>query len=77
MTRRNCGRCHACGTMLRAVQDGEEWCPYCKRFRRYSSHGWGKGADPDSQECPTDYQLLRAFLLAPGPEQMERGDYRD
>ncbi len=36
----SCGRCHACGTILRSVLDGEEWCPICQTYRRYVSHGW-------------------------------------
>lgn len=36
----HCGRCHTCGTALREVLDGEEWCPRCEIFRRYRSHGW-------------------------------------
>lgn len=36
----HCGRCHTCGTKLRAVMDGEEWCPKCQTYRRYQTHGW-------------------------------------
>ena len=47
---KNCGRCHVCGTRLRTVLDGEEWCPTCKAYRRYHSHGWGHGGDPEPCE---------------------------
>lgn len=36
----NCRKCHTCGTQLRIVLDGEEWCDECKTYRRYTSHGW-------------------------------------
>lgn len=26
-TTTRCGHCHECGTQLRSVLDGEEWCP--------------------------------------------------
>ncbi|MEM4206369.1 MAG: hypothetical protein QXQ43_03725 [Nitrososphaerota archaeon] len=52
-TRKKCGRCHTCGTVLMEVLDGEEWCPKCGAYRRYPSHGWcrGKFSDKD-EECP-------------------------
>ena len=37
---RNCGYCHECGSPLRKVLDGEEWCPECEEYKRYRSHGW-------------------------------------
>jgi len=40
----NCGHCHTCGTRLRSVLDGEEWCPTCQTYRRYRSHGLAAGA---------------------------------
>jgi len=46
-----CGHCHTCGAELRQVLDGEEWCPVCKRYRRYRSHGWGRNGE-GSGECP-------------------------
>jgi len=48
--RRNCGHCHTCGTPLRTVLDGEEWCPTCQQYRRYAAHGWAGTTDPD---CPS------------------------
>ncbi len=39
----NCKKCHTCGTELRIVLDGEEWCPKCKTYRRYRSHGFNSG----------------------------------
>lgn len=47
---RNCGRCHECGTKLRSVLDGEEWCRTCGAYRRYRSHGWGRNGD--NSPCP-------------------------
>jgi uncharacterized Zn finger protein (UPF0148 family) len=44
----NCGRCHTCGTKLRIVLDGEEWCPTCGQYRRYRSHGWARGVAEES-----------------------------
>lgn len=38
-----CKHCHECGTKLRQVLDGEEWCPKCEQYRRYRSHGWTTG----------------------------------
>jgi len=35
-----CGRCHTCGTALTKCLDGEEYCPSCRAYRRYFSHGW-------------------------------------
>jgi hypothetical protein len=46
-----CGRCHACGTKLKNVLDGEEWCENCKQYRRYHSHGWGRWAG-EKNPCP-------------------------
>jgi len=44
-----CGHCHECGTELKKVLDGEEWCPGCDEYKRYRSHGWyAKGQN----ECP-------------------------
>lgn len=50
---RNCGRCHTCGTPLRLVLDGEEWCETCEVYRRYRSHGWARAAAESAEEqCP-------------------------
>lgn len=46
-----CGKCHTCGTALRFVLDGEEWCPTCGAYRRYRSHGWA-GPDAEQSPCP-------------------------
>ena len=46
-----CGKCHTCGTALRFVLDGEEWCPTCGTYRRYRSHGW-VGPDAEHSPCP-------------------------
>ncbi len=48
----DCQRCHQCGTRLRLVLDGEEWCPTCQTFRRYRSHGWSRGAGTASEQAP-------------------------
>jgi len=47
----NCRRCHTCGTLLRIVLDGEEWCPTCKCYQCYLSHGWSVCVGHDSP-CP-------------------------
>jgi len=64
MTERTyCGRCHDCGTKLRRCLDGEEWCPFCVRYRRYRSHGWGMQSD--LSPCPSDEALaIMALSLA-------------
>jgi uncharacterized Zn finger protein (UPF0148 family) len=52
-TRHNCGHCHTCGSPLRRVLDGEEWCPRCGQYRRYQSHGWDRdAAEKGWQQCP-------------------------
>ena len=49
----NCQHCHTCGARLVLALDGEEWCPHCKQYWRYRSHGWSaKVAEPNSQQCP-------------------------
>ena len=47
-----CGRCHTCGTDLRIVLDGEEWCGTCERYERYYSHGWTRSRFNDDSLCP-------------------------
>lgn len=42
-----CGRCHTCGEKL----DIHDFCPKCKRTRRYICHGY-VGDDHDSTPCP-------------------------
>ena len=49
--RYSCGKCHDCGEVLGGILDGEEWCPVCKTYRRYKSHGWGAPGDGE-WECP-------------------------
>ena len=46
---RHCGYCHECGTKLLRVLGGEQWCPECKQYRRYRSHGW---KTEGSEDCP-------------------------
>jgi hypothetical protein len=48
----HCGHCHTCGTELKIVLDGEEWCPKCREYRRYVSHGWADGRWSDHSACP-------------------------
>jgi hypothetical protein len=48
--------------------DGEEWCATCKGWRRYPSHGWGLGHDPD-RVCP-------APLTLPPPAGVVQGTAR-
>lgn len=47
---RPCMRCHICGTPVRIVLDGEEWCPRCGRYQRPASHGWGR-SEGDLSPC--------------------------
>jgi len=51
---RLCGHCHTCGSELRRVLDGEEWCDRCGAYRRYQSHGWSWAPTGDGHvtECP-------------------------
>ncbi len=54
MTNQHCGHCHTCGSTLKRVLDGEEWCPTCNAYRRYRSHGWGgSAANKNSESCPS------------------------
>lgn len=52
--KRDCGHCHTCGSPLKRVADGEEWCAACGAYRRYRSHGWSSGASgvADEEMCP-------------------------
>ena len=61
-----CCKCHTCGTRLRIVLDGEEWCPTCETYWRYHSHGWtgGRYSEPPDEGCPPE------FLALPEPEQV-------
>jgi hypothetical protein len=53
-----CGLCHTCGTRLMVVLDGEEWCPQCRCYRRYWSHGWSSAnGDSDSARCPKGEEI--------------------
>jgi hypothetical protein len=56
-----CSHCHECGTRLKQVLDGEEWCPTCSSFRRYRSHGW-MHALADQTPCPV-WVAMRATPL--------------
>lgn len=51
----HCQHCHTCGSPLQTCLDGEEWCPHCRRYRRYRSHGWAMACADDDQAdaCPT------------------------
>lgn len=70
----NCGHCHTCGTPLRTVLDGEEWCATCQAYRRYPSHGWGRSActDRDDRGCPP-----RPAALAPPVPPVLAGPQRE
>ncbi len=52
MAKTNCGHCHHCGSKLRKLSSGAEWCTVCVEPRRYLSHGHPDGNGP--KECPTD-----------------------
>jgi len=54
-----CDRCHACGTLLRPVLAGEEWCPHCDTYRRYWQHG-AKGAGEDGGPCIVVVDVVHA-----------------
>lgn len=57
---KDCGQCHTCGTEMRQVLDGEEWCVTCKAYRRYRSHGWALGCPAiheTSRYCPTSEEM--------------------
>lgn len=58
-----CHYCHTCGTALKRVLDGEDWCPKCQQYRRYRSHGWTH-ALADHSPCPTP-------ASEPNPDPME------
>ena len=54
-----CKRCHMCGTGIRIVLDGEEWCPTCETYQRPASHGWGRRHDQtvaEQQSCEDSEQ---------------------
>lgn len=64
MVRRHCRRCHDCGTELKQVLDGEEWCPVCGKYRRYYSHGWSWcccNSDEKAENCPDWETIDRAI----------------
>jgi hypothetical protein len=67
--RRHCGRCHTCGSKLRKVLDGEEWCDTCQAYRRYKSHGWG-AAGSGERECP-DWSPENAYRREDGSVDYE------
>lgn len=46
----NCNRCHACGSPIHIVLDGEEWCDSCQAYQRPRAHGWAPGLG-DSTPC--------------------------
>lgn len=56
-TRALCRHCHTCGTKLKQVLDGEEWCPHCKTYRRYHSHGWTH-VYSDKTPCLSSYERM-------------------
>ena len=62
----NCHRCHTCGTPLRQVLDGEEWCSVCQTYRQYQSHGWGAG---EYSPCRPVYELSVGYNVKWGTER--------
>lgn len=56
-----CNKCHTCGTPLRIVLDGEEWCPVCGQYRRYNSHGWAGG---ENSPCPPADDFIATYTKA-------------
>jgi hypothetical protein len=51
----HCQKCHVCGTQLRIVLDGEEWCSKCQAYRRYESHGWKGQRRPTAGKAQGGY----------------------
>lgn len=47
----NCGLCHKCGTPLKEVLDGEQWCSKCETYQRYHSHGFAGAIFTDKTTC--------------------------
>jgi hypothetical protein len=47
----HCKHCHTCGCRLLDCLDGEEWCPVCRQYRRYRSHGWSASYN-ETSPCP-------------------------
>jgi len=60
MTYAVCHECHTCGTPLRMVLDGEEYCDTCHQYRRYVSHGWTRhgASTEDITPCPEEKWLF-------------------
>lgn len=54
----NCKSCHACGTPVHIVLDGEEWCPTCQTYQRPAAHGSGPRHGPAPMTRPDDTDLL-------------------
>lgn len=46
----HCGKCHTCGTTLQLVHR-KDYCPTCRTFRLYRSHGWAVGL-PEVVDSP-------------------------
>jgi hypothetical protein len=64
---RNCGHCHTCGSRLRVVLDGEEWCDRCGAYRRYRSHGWHSETGDESQTlCRQEDEEPDYYAAFPG-----------
>lgn len=60
---RYCGHCHDCGHVLQLCLNGEEWCPRCKTYRRYRSHGFAVDGDehcppPAASQAATEYEEM-------------------
>jgi hypothetical protein len=60
--RHHCQHCHACGSPLRVILDGEEWCDTCRKVRWYESHGWGDTGQ-GGYACPDLPDDLKACEL--------------
>ena len=61
-----CSRCHQCGTALRLVLDGEQWCTTCGEYRRYVTHGWTRvgASSADVTPCPSGRRCDEEEALA-------------
>ena len=75
---RDCGYCHTCGTKLRIVLDGEEWCPKCGVYRRYGSHGWSSARGDNATPCPEpEVDTTHLRRCEPAPDAHLEAAYED
>jgi len=61
----NCGRCHKCGSPIRIVCDGEEWCDNCRDYQRPRPHGWAAGLGSPEEDISCEAVALREEFVYP------------